>query len=156
MFLQKSSLKLTVTLLTATFFAASCSKDSFNTKPSLSFIKASSYDVARGAIFEFDLKFTDKEGDIGDSLFIKSFNKSCPASNQTLRYPIPTIPQKANLEGEINVRFVNNVLVNGYATWTGNRCNRNDTTIFSFWIKDKEKNVSDTVTLTKEVIIRNN
>ncbi|HMP91339.1 MAG TPA: hypothetical protein PKD90_00570, partial [Phnomibacter sp.] len=122
----------------------------------LKFVKASSYDVPRGGIMQFTLEFTDAEGDLTDSLYIERVVPQCNAStNRNLRYAIPAFPATKDAKGEIEVAFANGVFVPGYVALSSPACGRPDTTTFRFYIKDKEKNVSDTVEVDRPIIIRN-
>jgi hypothetical protein len=142
-------------LLSASFVVFGCSKDKFTTRPQLEFKKVNSYEISRGGIMEFTLGFTDKEGDISDTIWIQLTTTSCPASNRTLSYKIPDFPESQNSQGQFEIAFVNGVFVPGYVALPGPACGRPDTTTFSFWARDKAKNMSDTVQTDKPIIIYN-
>lgn len=133
-----------------------CDKDEFTTEPKLEFLQADSYDVSQGDYLTFRLKIKDKEGDISDSIWIKASTRKCPNTVFTLPYPVPEVPQKANLDGEINIRFIVGVTDPSAPIWPFNLCNGVDTTNFEFWMKDKAGNRSDTIKADKPVLIRNN
>ncbi|QGW28056.1 hypothetical protein [Phnomibacter ginsenosidimutans] len=151
---QRLSLLSVGALFVAAILLYACGKDKYTSKPQLKFIKADSYDVARGGFITLRLEFSDKEGDLTDSLFIRSEAKGCPTSNISVGYPIPTFPTTTNSKGELEVTFANSVNISGYLIFSP-KCNRPDTTTFYFWIKDKAKNVSDTISTDKPLIIRN-
>jgi hypothetical protein len=133
----------------------SCGKESYTTKPQLKFIKAKNYTVSRGDLIEMTVEFTDKEGDLTDSLFIQTVTTKCPQSNRKLGYPMPVFPTSNNIKGEVQVTFVNGTFIPGYVALPGPACGKPDTTTFKFWIRDKAKNVSDTITTDKPIIILN-
>ncbi len=132
-----------------------CTKEKFKTKPQLRFLKAENYTVPRGGLISFRLEFTDKEGDLTDSIFIQAVTTRCAQSNRKLVYAVPTFPLSANLRGEFEINFVNGQFVPGYVALPGPACGKPDTTTFSFWVRDKAQNVSDTVKTDKPIIILN-
>ena len=152
---QRLSLFSVGAVFAAAILLYACGKDKFTTKPQLKFIKADSYDVAQGELITFRLEFTDKEGDLSDSIFLRSDAKGCAASNRTFGFPIPTFPTISNSKGEIEITFANGRNIPGYVPMPGPACGRPDTTTYYFWIKDKAKNVSDTIRTDKPLIIRN-
>jgi hypothetical protein len=153
--LQNSRLLSIVIGSVAILIIAACGKDNFTTKPQLTFLKAEDYDVDRGGLIEMKLEFTDAEGDLQDSIYIQRVVPRCTQSNQTIGYPMPAFPTTKDVKGEIDITFVNGVFLPGYVAIPSPACGRPDTTTFRFWIKDKAKNVSDTVTTDKPIIIQN-
>ena len=135
--------------------AVSCSKEKYTSEPQLEFKKAENYVVPRGGLLEFTLEFTDKEGDIDDSIYVQSVVPRCVASNRTLGFRVPSFPTGNNAKGEIKVVFVNGIFADGYVPYNGNRCARPDTTTFRFWIKDRAGNVSDTVQTDQPIVVLN-
>lgn len=135
--------------------AAGCGKDQFTSRPQLEFKKAEDYTVPRGGLIKFTLQVTDKEGDLTDSIFISTVTTRCTPSNRRLKYLMPPFPITANSKAEIEITFVNGQFVPGYVALPGPACGRPDTTTFFFWIRDKAKNVSDTVKTDKPIIILN-
>ena len=152
---QRLSLLTVGALFAVLTLLYACGKGKFTSKPQLTFLKADSYDVARGQLITFRLEFTDKEGDLTDSIFIRSSANGCNASNRTLGYPVPAFPATANTKGEFEINFVNGQFVSGFVAMPSPACGRPDTTTYYFWIKDKAKNVSDTISTDKPLIIRN-
>ena len=104
----------------------------------------------------FDLKVTDKEGDISDTIWIRAFTRRCPNPIPPLPYKIPDVPEKANLDAELNITYLIGVIDPSAPIWNLNLCPGVDTTIFQFWMKDKAENRSDTVEVDQPVLIRNN
>lgn len=151
-------------LVLTAILVAGCSKDKFNTRPSLKFKSISTYDVAQRGLFEIKLEYTDAEGDISvdnNSFVIRRSVPRCVADTTVDSYRLPTVPQVSNASGEIVIRFANNTVDfvdNGYAIYNKTSCNGNtgrpDTTTFRFFLTDKAGNKSDTVTTDRPVIIR--
>jgi hypothetical protein len=139
------------------FLFTACNKDKYTTKPQLTFKSAKSYDVPRGDLIEFLIDFTDKEGDVSDTLYIQNRTASCPNSDYPLPIPykVANFPGSSNLKGQFKIVYINGTTVPGYATYNGNACGRPDTTVFYFWLKDKANNVSDTIHTDKPIIIQN-
>jgi hypothetical protein len=142
-------------LLTVSFVLAGCNKDKFTTRPQLKFKNVNSYEIQRGGIMDFKIEFTDKEGDLTDTIWIQLKTTRCPASNRILTYKIPDFPLAQNSQGLFEISFVNGVFVPGYVALPGPACGRPDTTTFRFWARDKAKNISDTVETDKPLIIYN-
>lgn len=143
-------------LLTITAFFYGCSKDEFNTKPSLSFAEANTTELRQGNLLIFSLDFTDKEGDIQDTLWVQKISTTCPTTPGVQfisPYRVPNFTGTANLKGKLEITFVYNANVPGTPSIVG--CtNRNDTSYFRFWLKDKANNRSDTVRSPDIILIR--
>ena len=153
-----NSLILTLIIVTGTcFLVAGCNKDKYTTKPQLTFKSVNKYNVERGDVFQFNIEFRDKEGDISDTLYMQNRTANCPGSDYTtpVAYKIPEFPTSANVKGNFTIAFENGTNNTGNVIYTGNSCQKPDTTIFYFWVKDKANNVSDTVHTDKPVIIQN-
>ena len=73
---------LIVTL--ATVCISACTKTKFNTTPTLTFKSVNSNVFQRGQIIEFTLRYTDKEGDIQNSIYLEEVTKgpNCATYNQ--------------------------------------------------------------------------
>ncbi len=153
---QNSALQAIVTGLILSLVALSCEKTTFDTKPSLQFNRATSYDVSQGDYLQFNLQLTDKEGDISDSIWIKAFTRRCPGSVLTIPYKMPEVPLKSNLDAEVDITFIVGVIDPSAPIWNLNLCAGVDTTIFQFWTRDLAGNYSDTVQIDQPVLIRNN
>ncbi len=135
---------------------AACNKDKFNTKPSLEFKSVNSQVFQKGQIMEFVLKYTDKEGDIQDSLYLEEVTKDtfCPANNFVTYYPMPAdVPEQSNAQGEIVIRYIYGVSLQYPPIYTAAKCQRNDTCFFKFVLKDKANNTSDTAVSPQIVFV---
>jgi hypothetical protein len=151
----KNSIISAVLLLGAGLLTfTSCSKDKYTSKPQLKFKKASSYDVERGGIIELFVEFTDKEGDISDSIWIRSQTTDCTESNFEQSYKIGDFPASSNFKGEFKFTFENGTNNLQLPIFTSGRCfGRRDTTTIYFWVRDKKGNVSDTISTDKPLIL---
>lgn len=128
----------------------SCEKDTFQSKPGLTLNSVSSTFVPPGFDLQISMRLTDKEGDFVDTIWVKKTTTRCTFSNfqDSLLYSIPSeTPRTKNFDGEVLISF-------SYAIELQPRCNRNDTATFSFWMKDKAGNKSDTVKTPPIIILR--
>ena len=137
---------------------SACSKTNFNTKPTLEFKSTNSDVYQRGQIVEFVIKYTDKEGDIQNNIYLEEVtkDKNCTDNNFSSAEPIPSgVPEKSNAEGEIVIKYYYGINdPNGVIpTLTGPKCQRNDTCYFKFALTDKANNTSDTVTSPQIVFV---
>lgn len=137
-----------------TLIISSCKKNQFSTSPQLTFESLSTEVLAPGNTITITLKYTDKEGDIQDSLFVQKLTQNCEQSNFEAYYKISDqVPTQQNSEGEILVTY-------GYLTGQaipeikGPVCLENDTCVLRFVLSDKMKNKSDTVTTPPFVILK--
>jgi hypothetical protein len=130
-------------------FILSCGKDSIQSKPQLSIKSVSSSTIAIGDDLVVRMRLTDKEGDFVDTVWIKKKTTRCTSSDFTdsLLYRIPPeTPRTKNFDGEVLVTL-------SYAVELQPRCNKADTAVFSFWMKDAKGNKSDTAK-TQSIIIK--
>jgi hypothetical protein len=127
----------------------SCGKDDFQSRPQLTLQSVSSSVVPPQSGLQIIMRLTDKEGDFTDTVWVEKITTRCPNSNfrDSLLYRIPSeTPRKKNFDGEVVVTF-------SYPFELQPRCTRDDTAVFSFWMKDMEGNRSDTVR-TQPIIIQ--
>lgn len=137
-----------------------CNKDKYQTKPQISIKSVGADVVPVNSGLNIVLSFTDKEGDISDSLYIKKIrlNKTVVATlRDSLKYKIPDFPDYS--KGEINLQldYQNNLIsaINPPPIQGSNPSKpQPDTLLFQIWIHDKAGHVSDTVTSKQVVILR--
>lgn len=130
-------------------FILACGKETFESKPSLTLKSVSSTAISNGSDLQIKMQLTDKEGDFVDTIWVRKSTTRCTQSNfvDSFLYRIPAeTPRTRNFNGEILVTFT-------YAVELQPRCNRSDTAVFSFWMKDTKGNKSDTAK-TPSIIIR--
>lgn len=127
----------------------SCGKETFQSKPQLTLKSVSSSVVPPQGNLQIIMRLTDKEGDFYDTLWIQKITTRCPSSNfrDSILYRIPAeTPRKKNFDGEVVITFT-------YPFELQPRCIRDDTAVFSFWMKDRGGNRSDTAR-TQPIIIQ--
>ncbi len=129
-------------------FLFSCNKNKYNTVPQLKFKSVNTKQLHSGETLRMTLSFTDAEGDLiaDSSLFVKKVVARCAGSNFDQYYKLPTFPTAKNQFGEILVTYSYNDI--------SPKCNKNDTAVFKFILRDKAKNKSDTV-VSDQIIIYN-
>lgn len=135
-------------------FLFSCNKNKYTSTPQLKYKSANKKVFQSGDIIQFTLSFTDAEGDLtaDSSLYVKKVDIKCVASNFDQYYRLPVFPTSKNQSGDITVTYGYNVT--SYPPILGPQCNRNDTCVFKFVLRDKAGNKSDTATSETIVLIR--
>ncbi|HEY0679657.1 MAG TPA: hypothetical protein VGD17_15335 [Chitinophagaceae bacterium] len=135
-----------------------CNKDKFQTKPTLSLKSMNGNVVPSGASLALEFEFTDKEGDVNDTLFVKKIrlNKiKVPTVRDSFPLAVPNFPE--NNQGTLKVVLDHSFYLTSAINppkdpVTGK--NMNDTLILKFVLKDRANNVSDTVTTEQIVVLR--
>ena len=122
-----------------------CTKSKFKSTPTLKFKSVNSKIIPPNYDIQFTLSFTDAEGDLNDSIYIEKIEPTCEGSNFTDYYNIPSFPVSKDEQGEIVVNF-------RYFD-IAPRCQRNDTAVFRFAIKDNAGHISDTASSPPIIII---
>ena len=125
-----------------TAFLSGCGKDKFDTVPSLEFTSVNTTQLRSGNILQFTLTFTDAEGDVSNFIYVEKKTSDCVGSNFSQDYPIPVFPAIKNQKGEITVTLGYNA--QPYPNIPP-KCGKDETAVFRFALKDKQGNVSDTV-----------
>jgi hypothetical protein len=144
--------KLGLVLAISLVFSA-CSKDSYNTKPNLTFTSVNNTAFSNGSEMIFKITFTDKEGDLQDSIWIQKITKTNGCINFSDRSKIPNFTATPNLKGVLEIGYsVGANLTSLYPILPACPGNKNDTCYFKFWARDLAKNVSDTV-ISPDIII---
>lgn len=135
-----------------------CKKDKFQTKPSLKLKSISSNVIPVQGNLNVQFEFTDKEGDISDTIFVKKIRTNRVAVKTNLdsfALTIPVIPNHNKGIIELNLTYHFHLVSAESPPSRGNPPNpEDDTLILKFALRDKAKNVSDTVTTEPIIIIR--
>ncbi len=138
--------------------AGACDKGKFNTKPTLTLKSQNGDIIPLSGTLVLNFEFTDKEGDVDDTIFVKKIRINTikvPTIRDSFALQVPTFPK--NTQGEIQLTLD----YNGYMIsainpptdpTTGKRVN--DTLMMKFALKDRAKNISDTVTIGPIIVIR--
>jgi len=139
--------------------AIACNKDKLETKPSLKLRSVSSSIVPIGGNLNVEFEFADKEGDISDTMFVKKIRINritVPTIRDSFVLQIPKFNDKSRGIIELQLKYQNHLVsaINPPSSG-GNPPNlHDDTLIFKFALRDKGKNISDTVTSGPIVIVR--
>ncbi len=139
------------------FIVMGCDKTTFTTKPQISFKNISNTTLsATNPILFFEIRFTDKEGDVQDTLWVQKISKVCPNSPGVQfisKNKVPDFTSVPNQEGVLEIGFAYNANIGNYPVITG--CgNKTDTATFKFWLRDKAKNISDTLVSPPIILLR--
>jgi len=137
-----------------------CNKDKFQTKPQIELKSLSTKVVPINGNLIITLSYTDKEGDISDSLFFAKIrlNKQPTATiRDTIAYPIPEFPNYDKGEIDLNLRYddhlksaINPPVIQGSVPVAY----QPDTLNIKIWIHDKAGNCSDTVSTGQVIVLR--
>lgn len=140
-------------VLAISLVISACSKDSYNTKPNLTFTSVNNTAFGNGNDIIFSITFTDKEGDLQDSVWIQKISRTNGCTNFFDRAKIPTFTATPNLKGVLEIGYsVGTNSSSLYPILPACPANKNDTCYFKFWARDLAKNVSDTV-ISPDIII---
>lgn len=131
---------------------AGCNKDKFGTTPVLKLEDVNTTVLPRESVLQFTFSFTDKEGDISNSIFVRKLVPGCDGSTFEQEFPVPSFPSTSNQKGEILVSFGYNV--SGFSDVKGPQCGRNDTATFQFVLTDVAGHSSDTITSPPIIILQ--
>lgn len=135
-------------------FLVACSKDKFTSKPQLKYKSVNTKVLNRNQTLSFTLEVTDLEGDLQDSLWVQEVVRNCPAGGGISHYKMPDFTAVKNLKGEIEVCYSYGINL-GCPSIVEPRCpGRNDSATYRFWIQDKARNISDTITSEEVVLIQ--
>lgn len=133
-----------------------CQKSTYTSKPQISVKSISSTTLGQGSLLLFQIQFTDAEGDIQDTLWVQKISRTCPGtpgSHFTSLNKVPDFTPTTSLKGILEIGYAYNANIPGYSTISG--CGtKNDTSYFRFWLKDKAKNVSDTLVTENIVLLK--
>ncbi len=148
---------LALILLLATVMVA-CKKNKFQTKPTLKLTSMNGNVVPAGAVLQLDFEFTDKEGDVNNSLFVQKIRTNkikVPTIRDTFSLPVPEFPK--NTKGTIQALLdysthLTSAINPPKDPVTGK--NQSDTLILKFVLRDRANNVSDTVTTSPVIVLR--
>ena len=137
----------------------SCGKDKFQTKPQLKFKSRNTDIVPLNGDLRLNIEYTDKEGDVSDSIIIvrQRLNVHGPVQLPYDPYKIPDFPKTDKGEFEITLAYQLR-LVTGLNPLrvTGSNPVRNeiDTLRMKIVARDKEGNKSDTLVVDNIYVTR--
>lgn len=131
-------------------FLVACDKDKFETKPQIEVDSYNTKVLPPNANLIINLKFTDKEGDLGNGRFYYTpirLNKSTRPGDSAYNYidvPVPEFSDHHKGEFQLQLEWRNLHLSD----------RENDTINFKFEVMDRAGNVSDAVLSDQVVILR--
>lgn len=134
-----------------------CNKDKFQTKPQIKIKSASTEIVPRNSGLRVTLEFTDKEGDVTDSVLVvrERLNSKAPVVMPVSPYKIPSFPNSTKGEIELDLSYQSGLVFNInpiYIPGTNPQQFEPDTMNLKFVVRDHAGNKSDTATLGVIVI----
>lgn len=145
----------TLILTAITLIALSCNKDTYNTRPKLTFKSVNGSSFSANQTIIFNIEFTDKEGDLQDSIWVQKVTRIAGCNNFSDRLKIPAFIPTPNLKGTLEIGYgIGLNSPGGYPILPQCPVGKNDTCYFKFWARDSQKNVSDTVTSPNIVILK--
>jgi len=136
-----------------------CGKDKFETKPQLTLRSKSPDVVPVNGTLRLNVEYTDKEGDVSDSLFIvrQRLNVRGPVQLPQSPYDVPDFPHTDKGEFEISLEYQFG-LIFGLPPLripgTNPAKNEIDTLRLKIVAKDKAGNKSDTLVVDNVYVIR--
>ena len=146
-------------LLLMVLAVVACSKDKFQTKPTISIKSVNTDLVPLNGVLKITLECTDKEGDVQDSVIIikRRMNKRVVATlRDTLRYKFPSFPVStrteviATLDYQAIISALNPPVIPG-----SNPVQREaDTLILRMAVRDNAGHTSDTVESKRIIVYR--
>lgn len=144
-------------LTIGTLFVYSCNKDSVNTRPSLTLKSFNPEIVPINGNAEVRFTFGDKEADLDTLVIYKvRLNKKTTATTRdSLKFSVPAFDNSVNGELNLGLTYQNHLISATNPPTSGTPpVKEPDTVLFKFVLRDKAKNVSDTVFSSPIVIIR--
>ena len=148
-------------LLPATLliFIMACNKDKFQTKPQIEIKSINTTVVPVNGSLVITLTFTDKEGDVSDSLFVKKKRLNLTivqTIRDSIRYKIPDFPDhsKGEMQVTLDYQAILSAITPPPIPGSNPPRNQPDTLIVKFAVRDKAGNASDTLSTDKIVVIR--
>jgi hypothetical protein len=134
-------------------FFAGCDKDNYNTVPTISLESTSNKVVPFNGSFRVELRVTDKEGDISDTIYMKKIRKNQRTTTtirDSLAFKIPEGPETRNGFVTLDLLYENHLKA---AINPGSPV-QNDTLTIQLTVRDKAKNKSEPLNIDNVVIIR--
>lgn len=146
-------------VVSAIVILIACNKSKFTTQPQLRIKSVSNSVVPINGSVTFTIEFTDKEGDVHDSLFVKKvrLNKTTTATiRDSFGYKIPAFPdsKKGDFILRLDYQNILSAITAPNIPGTNPPQKQPDTLLVKFYAKDTGGNKSDTVTSGQIIVIR--
>jgi len=121
-----------------------CSKDTFNTEPTLTFESVNATVFPQPSIVTFTLQCTDKEGDVVDTIWVQRISKvsNCASLSRIDSFRIPDFNPPKNTKADFEFTFNYGTI---FPPNLGACSLFDDTSYFRFWMSDNANHTSDTV-----------
>ena len=144
-----------VILILALFAVISCGKDKYTTKPQIKIKSVTPPEMTRDDVLSILLEFTDKEGDITDSMYLakqilNENQKGTVQEFQVINIKLPFYPKA--IQGEMEIRFARKIGF-GVPLMSDPLTSQNDTVKFFVAVRDARGNWSDTVVTQNPIVI---
>ena len=142
------------------FGMLACSKDKFQTVPSLRLKSKSTDVVPYNGTLRVTLEYTDKEGDVHDSIWVKKTRlnqRVVPTIRDSIKYKIPDYPDKTKGQFEITLDFqsiLSAISPLNSIPATNPPSKESDTLLVKFAVRDKAGHTSDSVSIGTIVVRR--
>jgi hypothetical protein len=148
-----------IILCAGILMAVACSKDKPETKPSIKIKSVSSSIVPINGNLQIVLEFTDKEGDVDDSLFVNRVRLNNIGAVRGERLIdsfyllIPEFPEKSSGEITLNLKYNFHLkdAIEAFKDAQGHEIA--DSVLFRFALQDRGGNTSDTVS-TEQIVVQ--
>jgi hypothetical protein len=146
-------MKQFLVIAVAFLIVAACSKDKFESRPTLEIKEVMPVEIPVNGNLFVTLEFTDKEGDVyskGDSTLViirERLNIRGRLVDSSVRYPVPEFPEKTKGELQVNISYGFLTLRMNPISLPGNQ-REVDTLKLGFVLKDQGGNKSDTAYTT--------
>ena len=130
-----------------------CSKDTYNTKPTLKFESVNGGVFAQPSVISFTLQCTDKEGDLVDTIWVQRISKvaACNTLSRIDSFQIPDFNPPKHVKADFNFTYNYGTI---FPPNLGACSLNDDTSYFRFWLHDKAQHVSDTVQSPDIVLLK--
>ena len=136
-----------------------CNKDKLETTPSIKLKGVSTFVVPVNGTLNIVLEYTDKEGDISDTVFVKKIRTNSikvPTIRDSFPLTVPGFPGNSRGELVLQLQYQNHLVsaINPPSSGGVPPNFHDDTLIFKIALRDQAKHISDTVTTQAIIITR--
>lgn len=149
-----------IPLLLFVTLAFACGKDKLATKPTIKITSESASFIPNNGVLQIEMEFTDKEGDISNTLFVQKIRtnkRTVPTIRDTFSLTVPDYPKNTQGVLQTTLYYQAHLLSAINPPNLGGNPPRfeDDSLIIRFVLRDLAGNVSDTVS-TKPIVVSRN
>jgi hypothetical protein len=147
-------MKQFLVIAVAFLIVAACSKDKFESRPTLEIKEVMPVEIPVNGNLFVTLEFTDKEGDVyskGDSTLViirERLNIRGRLVDSSVRYPVPEFPEKTKGELQVTIPYSGGLTLRMNPISLPGNQREIDTLRLGFVLKDQGGNKSDTAYTT--------